>query len=56
MDILARLETAVDVLLNKNRQLQIDNSQLREKLEHLTQERHRLVEEIDRILKRLEDI
>ncbi len=56
MDILARLESAVDVLLDKNNDLQIENAQLRENLERLSQERIQLVEEVDRILQRLENI
>ena len=56
MDILARLEAAVDALLDKNQKLQVENAQLRDQLDHLSQDRSHLVEEVDRILKRLENI
>lgn len=56
MDILSRLETAIDALLEKNQKLKVENAELRQNLELLSQERTYLVDEVDRILKRLEDI
>jgi len=56
MDILMRLEAAVDTLLDKNQKLQAENIRLSDELEQLSRDRSHLLSEVDRILARLENI
>lgn len=56
MDILTQLEAAVESLILQKQDLEQTNNQLRQEKAAWAQERTRLVEEIDRILKRIESL
>ncbi len=56
MDVLDRLESAVEALLEKNRHLRAEVDTLRSAKEEWQGEREYLIGEIDRILERLETI
>lgn len=54
MDQLARLETAIDRLIARNRDLAQENADLRQAQQQWDAERRSLLDEIDRILERLD--
>ena len=56
MAILDRLEGAVEVLLEQNRDLKSKNASLQTEKIQWQEERNHLVSEIDRILERLENV
>ena len=56
VDILDRLEAATGALLAENRQLRSENKQLQEESQAWLEDRAHLLGEIERILKRLDDI
>ncbi len=56
MEILDRLEGAIETLLEQNRQLKSKNDYLQVAEAKWQKDRSHLLEEIDRILKRLEDV
>ena len=56
MAILDRLECAVEVLLEQNRDLKSKNASLQTEKIQWQEERNHLVSEIDRILERLENV
>jgi FtsZ-binding cell division protein ZapB len=56
MEILDRFETAIDKLLEKNHNLECENSLLQNEKDEWQRERNYLLEEIDRILKRLDSV
>lgn len=54
MDLLHKLEAAVENLLQRNRQLSDENTRLREAEKHWLEERRDLQADIDRILERID--
>ncbi len=52
--LLNRLETAVESLLEKNRQLKLECASLKQEKTVLQQERGRLLGEVERILERID--
>lgn len=56
MEILDRLEGAIETLLEQNRQLKSKNDYLQVAEAKWQKDRSHLLEEIDRILKRLENV
>ncbi|MCD6580611.1 MAG: hypothetical protein J7K90_02315 [Desulfuromusa sp.] len=56
MEILDRLEGAIETLLEQNRQLKSNNDFLQSEKLQWQKDRSHLLEEIDRILKRLENV
>ena len=56
MEILDRLEGAIETLLEQNRQLKSKNDFLQSEEIKWQRDRDHLLEEIDRILKRLENV
>ncbi len=56
MDILDRLDAATAVLLEQNRRLKAENSALRAEKQVWLDDRTHLLSEIERILKRLDDV
>ena len=56
MEILDRLEGAIETLLAQNRHLKSENDFLQTEKMEWQKDRSHLLEEIDRILKRLENI
>lgn len=56
MDILTRLDVATEALLEQNRQLKAENSALKAETQTWQDDRTHLLSEIERILKRLDDI
>ena len=56
MEILDRLENAIETLLEQNRQLKADNDSLQIEKKRWKKDRDHLLEEIDRILKRLDSV
>ncbi|NOQ41440.1 MAG: hypothetical protein GQ563_02925 [Desulfuromusa sp.] len=56
MEILDRLEGAIETLLEQNRQLKSKNDFLQSEKLQWQKDRSHLLEEIDRILKRLENV
>lgn len=56
MEILDRLESAIDTLLEQNSHLKAKNDTLQIEKVRWHEERNYLLEEIDRILKRLDSI
>lgn len=54
--LLTRLEEAVARVLDKNRQLQAECSALREEKLAWQQERQKLLADVEKILKRLDDL
>lgn len=56
MDILTRLDVATEALLEQNRQLIAENSALKAEKQTWQDDRTHLLNEIERILKRLDDI
>ncbi|GEM_PF-3139039 len=56
MDILTRLDVATEALLEQNRQLITENSALKAEKQTWQDDRTHLLNEIERILKRLDDI
>jgi len=56
VDILTRLDVATEALLEQNRQLITENSALKAEKQTWQDDRTHLLNEIERILKRLDDI
>ncbi len=56
MELLEQLEFATEALLQKNRQLQSENAELRSGQAVWQEERAYLLAEIDRIIKRLDTV
>ena len=56
MDILTRLDVATEALLEQNRQLKAENSALKAEKQTWQDDRTHLLSELERILKRLDDI
>lgn len=56
MDILARLDVATEMLVEQNRQLKAENNALKAERQAWQDDRDHLLCEIERILKRLDDI
>ncbi len=56
MDILDRLEGAIEILLKQNHQLKSENVSLKTEKVQWQQDRDYLIGEIDRILERLENV
>ncbi len=56
MEILDRLESAIDTLLEQNSHLKAKNEALQMEKVRWQEERNFLLEEIDRILKRLDGV
>lgn len=56
MEILDRLEGAIEILLEQNRQLKSKNDFLQSEKMQWQKDRNHLLKEIDRILKRLENV
>ncbi len=56
MDILTRLDVATEALLEQNHQLVTENSALKAEKQTWQDDRTHLLNEIERILKRLDDI
>jgi len=56
VDILTRLDVATEALLEQNRQLKAENSALKAETQTWQDDRTHLLSEIERILKRLDDI
>ncbi len=56
MELLDRLEQATDSLLQKNQQLQLANMELLTAQQQWREERTHVLAEIERILKRLDDV
>ena len=56
MEILDRLESAIETLLEQNRQLTADNDSLQIEKKRWKKDQNHLLEEIDRILKRLDSV
>ena len=56
MEILDRLESAIDTLLEQNSHLKAKNDTLQIEKMRWQEERNYLLEEIDRILKRLDGV
>ncbi len=54
MEILDRLEGAIEILLEKNRDLKSENNTLQKEKLQWQEDRNHLIGEIDRILKRLD--
>ena len=54
MEILDRLENAIEILLEDNRRLRSNNDSLQDEKINWQKDRDHLLEEIDRILKRLD--
>lgn len=54
MDTLTRLEAAIDRLIERNQQLEQENTRLSRAQEEWQQERRTLLEDIDRMLARLD--
>ncbi|RLB73712.1 MAG: cell division protein ZapB [Deltaproteobacteria bacterium] len=56
MEVLDRLEGAIERLIEQNRQLKSEKASLQTEKLQWQQDRHHLVGEIDRILERLENV
>jgi len=56
VEILDRLDAATEALLEQNRHLKIENSALRAEKQAWLDDRSHLLSEIERILKRLDDV
>ncbi|MCF6266006.1 MAG: hypothetical protein L3J57_05605 [Desulfuromusa sp.] len=56
MEILDRLESAIEILLEQNSRLKVNNDTLQIEKMKWQEERSYLLEEIDRILKRLDNV
>ncbi|MEA3363040.1 MAG: hypothetical protein U9Q61_07185 [Thermodesulfobacteriota bacterium] len=56
MEILDRLESAIEILLEQNSRLKVNNDTLHTEKIKWQEERNHLLEEIDRILKRLDNV
>ena len=54
MEILDRLEGAIETLLEQNRQLKVENRELQRERVQWQEDRNHLIGEIDRILERLD--
>ncbi len=54
MEILERLESSIDALLEQNRHLKTENASLQREKQQWQEDRNYLLGEIDRILERIE--
>lgn len=56
MDMLTKLEAAVETLLQQNRELREENLRLRQADDGWQQEKRQLIAEIDRLVQRIDSV